>query len=100
VFTLIHVPPDAQVAGEDTMLVLSDRSVSPSSTLDEAPSQPVRHLRWNMRRAPLNASFMGPSRTGTPLIVEVISHFASSSADYVSTYNFRDAIEDGARPAS
>src|SRR5947209_10200168 len=46
-----------------------------------------------LRRALPNASFMG--FTGTPLIVgEELTR--QQFGDYVSTYNFRDSIEDGA----
>ena len=92
VFTLIHKFRLDAAAGETTMPALSDRSDVIVIT-DEAHRSQYDTLALNMRRALPNASFMG--FTGTPLIVgEELTrqHFG----DYVSTYNFRDAIEDGA----
>ncbi len=60
---------------------------------DEAHRSQYDTLALNMRRALPNASFMG--FTGTPLIAgEELTR--REFGDYVSIYNFRDAIEDGA----
>ncbi|MCM3883896.1 HsdR family type I site-specific deoxyribonuclease [Frankia sp. R82] len=92
VFTLIHKFRLNPAAGETTMPVLSDRSDVIVIT-DEAHRSQYDTLALNMRRALPNASFMG--FTGTPLIVgEELTR--QQFGDYVSTYNFRDAIEDGA----
>ena len=92
VFTLIHKFRLDAAAGETTMPVLSDRSDVIVIT-DEAHRSQYDTLALNMRRALPNASFMG--FTGTPLIVgEELTR--QQFGDYVSTYNFRDAIEDGA----
>ena len=92
VFTLIHKFRLDAAAGETTMPVLSDRSDVIVIT-DEAHRSQYDTLALNMRRALPNASFMG--FTGTPLIVgEELTR--QQFGDYVSIYNFRDAIEDGA----
>jgi type I restriction enzyme R subunit len=92
VFTLIHKFRLDAAAGETTMPVLSNRSDVIVIT-DEAHRSQYDTLALNMRRALPNASFMG--FTGTPLIVgEELTR--QQFGDYVSTYNFRDAIEDGA----
>jgi len=92
VFTLIHKFRLDAAAGETTMPVLSDRSDVIVIT-DEAHRSQYDTLALNMRRALPNASFMG--FTGTLLIVgEELTR--QQFGDYVSTYNFRDAIEDGA----
>lgn len=91
VFTLIHKFRLDVAAGETTMPVLSNRSDVIVIT-DEAHRSQYDTLALNMRRALPNASFMG--FTGTPLIVgEELTR--QQFGDYVSTYNFRDAIEDG-----
>lgn len=91
VFTLIHKFRLDAMAGETTMPVLSDRSDVIVIT-DEAHRSQYDTLALNMRRALPNASFMG--FTGTPLIVgEELTR--QQFGDYVSIYNFRDAIEDG-----
>lgn len=90
VFTLIHKFQAGK--GEKSMPVLSDRSDVIVIT-DEAHRSQYDTLALNMRRALPNASFMG--FTGTPLIVgEELTK--QQFGDYVSTYNFRAAIEDGA----
>jgi len=92
VFTLIHKFRLDATAGETIMPVLSDRSDVIVIT-DEAHRSQYDTLALNMRQALPNASFMG--FTGTPLIVgEDLTR--QQFGDYVSTYNFRDAIEDGA----
>jgi len=90
VFTLIH--KFRQATGETTMPVLSNRSDVIVIT-DEAHRSQYDTLALNMRRALPNASFMG--FTGTPLIAgEELTK--QQFGDYVHTYNFRDAIADGA----
>jgi type I restriction enzyme R subunit len=90
VFTLIHKFQPGK--GAKTMPVLSDRSDIIVIT-DEAHRSQYDTLALNMRRALPNASFMG--FTGTPLIHgEELTK--QQFGDYVSTYNFRAAIEDGA----
>lgn len=92
VFTLIHKFRLDAKAGETTMPVLSDRSDVIVIT-DEAHRSQYDTLALNMRQALPNASFMG--FTGTPLIAgEELTR--QQFGDYVSIYNFRDAIEDGA----
>jgi type I restriction enzyme R subunit len=92
VFTLIHKFRLDRAAGETTMPVLSDRSDVIVIT-DEAHRSQYDVLALNMRRALPNAAFMG--FTGTPLIAgEELTR--EQFGDYVSIYNFRDAITDGA----
>lgn len=92
VFTLIHKFRLDKTAGETTMPVLSDRSDVIIIT-DEAHRSQYDALALNMRRALPNAAFMG--FTGTSLIDgEELTR--EQFGDYVSIYNFRDAIEDGA----
>ncbi len=92
VFTLIHKFRLDKPGGETTMPVLSDRSDVIVIT-DEAHRSQYDTLALNMRRALPNAAFMG--FTGTPLI-EGEALTREQFGDYVSVYNFRDAIEDGA----
>jgi type I restriction enzyme R subunit len=61
---------------------------------DEAHRSQYSMLALNMRRALPNASFLG--FTGTPLIAGDVQRTREVFGDYVSTYNFRDSIEDGA----
>ncbi len=92
VFTLIHKFRLDKSAGETTMPVLSDRNDVIVIT-DEAHRSQYDTLALNMRQALPNAAFMG--FTGTPLIDgEELTR--EQFGDYVSIYNFRDAIEDGA----
>ncbi len=91
VFTLIHKFRLDAKAGETTMPVLSDRSDVIVIT-DEAHRSQYDTLALNMRQALPNAAFMG--FTGTPLIAgEELTR--QQFGDYVSIYNFRDAIQDG-----
>jgi type I restriction enzyme R subunit len=92
VFTLIHKFRLDANAGETTMPVLSDRSDVIVIT-DEAHRSQYDTLALNMRRALPNAAFMG--FTGTPLM-EGEELTRQQFGEYVSIYNFRDAIEDGA----
>ncbi len=91
-FTLIHKFRLDAAAGETTMPVLSDRSDVIVIT-DEAHRSQYDTLALNMRRALPSAAFMG--FTGTPLM-EGEELTRQQFGDYVSVYNFRDAIEDGA----
>jgi len=92
VFTLIHKFRVNREDGETEMPVLSDRDDIIVIT-DEAHRSQYDTLALNMRQALPNASFMG--FTGTPLLDgEELTR--QEFGDYVSTYNFRDAIEDGA----
>jgi type I restriction enzyme R subunit len=93
VFTLIHKFRIDKAGGETSMPVLSDRSDVIVIT-DEAHRSQYDTLALNMRRALPNAAFMG--FTGTPLIKGQEELTREQFGDYVSIYNFRDAIEDGA----
>jgi type I restriction enzyme R subunit len=90
VFTLIHKFIPEERNGE--MPVLSERDDIVVIT-DEAHRSQYDTLAMNMRKALPNASFLG--FTGTPLIAgEELTR--QVFGDYVSVYNFRDSIEDGA----
>ncbi len=91
VFTLIHkfIPPER---GQE-MPVLSERDDIVVIT-DEAHRSQYDTLAANMRLALPNASFIG--FTGTPLISGEEEQTRRVFGDYVSIYNFRDSIEDGA----
>jgi len=93
VFTLIHKFQLSKALGERQMPVLSDRSDVIVIT-DEAHRSQYDTLALNMRTALPNASMMG--FTGTPLIAGEEQATREQFGDYVSVYNFRDAIEDGA----
>ena len=90
VFTLIHkfIPPDRS----RPMPVLSERDDIVVIT-DEAHRSQYDTLAANMRLALPNASFLG--FTGTPLIAGE-EQTRRVFGDYVSVYNFRDSIADGA----
>jgi type I restriction enzyme R subunit len=90
VFSLIHkFRPEQQ----SPMPVCSDREDIVVIT-DEAHRSQYSTLALNMREALPNASFLG--FTGTPLIEGEEQRTREVFGDYVSTYNFRDSIEDGA----
>ncbi|MYG58567.1 MAG: type I restriction endonuclease subunit R [Acidimicrobiia bacterium] len=91
VFTLIHkfIPPERG----QRMPVLSERSDIVVIT-DEAHRSQYDTLAANMRQALPNASFIG--FTGTPLITREEEQTRRVFGDYVSIYNFRDSIADGA----
>ena len=91
VFTLIHKFRPPETGAE--MPVLSDRSNIVVIT-DEAHRTQYDVLAGNMRSALPNASFLG--FTGTPLIAGEEELTRQVFGDYVSIYNFRDSIEDGA----
>lgn len=93
VFTLIQKFQPAKGLGEHEMPVLSERSDVIVIT-DEAHRSQYDTLALNMRTALPNASMMG--FTGTPLIAGEEQATREQFGDYVSVYNFRDAIEDGA----
>ena len=90
VFTLIHkfIPPEKG----QRMPVLSERDGIVVIT-DEAHRSQYDTLAANMRLALPNASFLG--FTGTPLIAGE-EQTRQVFGDYVSIYNFRDSIADGA----
>ena len=89
-FTLIHkfIPPEKG----QPMPVLSERDDIVVIT-DEAHRSQYDTLAANMRLALPNASFLG--FTGTPLIAGE-EQTRQVFGDYVSIYNFRDSIADGA----
>jgi type I restriction enzyme R subunit len=94
VFTLIHKfqRTPAERAANTAMPVLSERSDIIVIT-DEAHRSQYDELALNMRAALPNAMFMG--FTGTPLMAgEELTR--QEFGDYVSIYNFADAIADGA----
>ena len=92
VFTLIQKFRIDKAARETQMPVLSDRHDVIVIT-DEAHRSQYDTLALNMRNALPNAAFMG--FTGTPLLSgEEVTRREFGA--YVSIYNFRDAIEDGA----
>jgi type I restriction enzyme R subunit len=90
VFSLIHKfrPPQGE-----HMPVCSERDDVIVIT-DEAHRSQYATLALNMRTALPNASFLG--FTGTPLIAGDVERTRQVFGDYVSTYSFRDSIEDGA----
>ena len=90
VFTLIHkfIPPERG----QRMPVLSERDDIVVLT-DEAHRSQYDTLAANMRLALPNASFL--AFTGTPLIADE-EQTRRVFGDYVSIYNFRDSISDGA----
>lgn len=90
VFTLIH---KFRTTGDEAMPVCSERDDIIVIT-DEAHRSQYSMLALNMRQALPNASFLG--FTGTPLIAGEVQRTREVFGDYVSTYNFRDSIEDGA----
>ena len=89
-FTLIHkfIPPERG----QRMPVLSERDDIVVLT-DEAHRSQYDTLAANMRLALPNASFL--AFTGTPLIADE-EQTRRVFGDYVSIYNFRDSITDGA----
>ena len=90
VFTLIH--KFRLKENETTMPVLTDRDDVIVIT-DEAHRSQYDTLALNMRQALPNASFMG--FTGTPLMGDE-QLTREQFGDYISIYNFQDAIRDGA----
>ena len=90
VFTLIQKFGTAE--GE-SMPVLSERSDIVVIT-DEAHRSQYDQLALNMRQALPKAAFI--AFTGTPLITIGEERTREVFGDYVSVYNFRDSIVDGA----
>ena len=91
VFTLIHkfIPPEKG----QPMPVLSERDDIVVIT-DEAHRTQYDTLAANMRLTLPNAAYLG--FTGTPLIAGEQEETRRVFGDYVSVYNFRDSIADGA----
>ena len=89
----LHADPQvpARAGGGDAGLL---RSQDVIVITDEAHRSQYSALALNMRRALPNAGFLG--FTGTPLIKGEEERTREVFGDYVSTYNFRDSIEDGA----
>ena len=61
---------------------------------DEAHRTQYDRMALNMRKALPNASFLG--FTGTPLMADGEAETVKTFGDYVSVYNFRQSVEDGA----
>lgn len=89
VFTLIH---KFRTEGDETHPVLSERSDIIVIT-DEAHRSQYDTLARNMRTALPNASFI--AFTGTPLMMGE-EKTRKIFGDYVSIYNFKQSIDDGA----
>jgi len=89
-FTLIH---KFRTENGEKHPVLSDRDDIIVIT-DEAHRSQYDTLAMNMRDALPNAAFLG--FTGTPLIKGEEERTREVFGDYVSIYNFRQSIEDGA----
>ncbi len=91
VFTLIQKFRPSEVGA--AMPVLSERDDIVVIT-DEAHRSQYDQLAWNMRQALPNASFL--AFTGTPLIASDVELTRQVFGEYVTTYNFRDSMEDAA----
>jgi type I restriction enzyme R subunit len=91
VFTLIHKFRPEE--GAEEMPVCSEREDIVVIT-DEAHRSQYTTLALNMRAALPNASFLG--FTGTPLIAGELERTRDVFGDYISTYNLRASVEDGA----
>ncbi len=90
IFTLIH---KFQTSDGSEMPVVSERKDIIVMT-DEAHRTQYATLALNMRNALPNARFIG--FTGTPLIAGASEKTKEVFGDYVSTYNFKEAVDDGA----
>jgi type I restriction enzyme R subunit len=90
VFTLIH---KFQTTDGSEMPVVSERDDIIVMT-DEAHRTQYATLALNMRNALPNARFIG--FTGTPLIAGASQKTKEVFGDYVSKYNFKEAVDDGA----
>jgi type I restriction enzyme R subunit len=90
VFTLIH---KFQTSDGNEMPMISDRNNIIVMT-DEAHRTQYATLALNMRKALPNARFIG--FTGTPLIAGESEKTKEVFGDYVSKYNFKEAVVDGA----
>jgi len=89
VFSLIQkfnqiVDPDEGYTQREDIIVITD----------EAHRTQYGTLALNMRNALPNASFIG--FTGTPLFKDEVETTRDVFGDYVSTYDFQRAVEDGA----
>ena len=90
VFTLIHKfhtrdgRPYPVLSRRDDIIVMTD----------EAHRTQYDVLAMNMRRALPNAAFIG--FTGTPLMADEVELTREVFGDYVSTYDFRQSMEDHA----
>lgn len=94
VFTLIQ---KFQTTGnEKEFPILSERSDIIVMT-DEAHRSQYDTLAYNMRRALPNASFIG--FTGTPLIAGEEEQTKQTFGEYVSVYDFKQSVDDGATVA-
>ena len=89
VFTLIHKFGTKKGVKHPLLSVRDDIII----IADEAHRTQYDTLAQNMRDALPNASFIG--FTGTPLMAEE-EKTRNTFGDYVSVYNFRQSIEDGA----
>lgn len=90
VFTLIH---KFQTNDGSEMPMVSDRNDIIVMT-DEAHRTQYATLALNMRNALPNARFIG--FTGTPLIAGASEKTKEVFGSYVSKYNFKEAVDDGA----
>ena len=90
IFTLIQ---KFQTKEGETHPVLSDRSDIIAIT-DESHRSQYHTLALNMRTALPNAAFI--AFTGTPLITGEKEKTREVFGDYVSTYDFKQSVEDGA----
>lgn len=89
-FTLIH---KFQAPDHIEMPVVSERNDIIVMT-DEAHRTQYATLALNMRNALPNTRFIG--FTGTPLIAGASEKTKEVFGDYVSKYNFKEAVDDGA----
>lgn len=85
VFTLIHKFVDSEVISERDDLIV---------VVDEAHRTQYASLAMNMRSSIPNASYI--AFTGTPLIKGADEATKNIFGDYVSIYNFKESIDDGA----
>jgi len=95
-FTLIHkfnLTQDEKKAGVNVYPKLSDRSDVIVMT-DEAHRSQYDLLALNMRNALPKAAFIG--FTGTPLITGQEERTKEVFGDYVSTYDFKQSVDDQA----
>lgn len=90
VFTLIHKFHDRD--GEEFPVLSTDDDIIVIT--DEAHRTQYDKLAMNMRKALPNAAFLG--FTGTPLIKGQDEKTREVFGDYVSVYDFKQSIEDGA----
>lgn len=91
IFTLIQ---KFQITGDEKEFpVLSERNDIIVMT-DEAHRSQYDTLAYNMRRALPNASFIG--FTGTPLIAGEEEQTKQTFGEYVSVYDFKQSVDDGA----